>query len=54
MIELNKREINNLKALLGIKEHKGEKLVKAQTRAAQGRAAQEKIKIKSLKSRLTF
>ena len=42
MIELNKREINNLKALLGVKEHKGEKLVKAQTRAAQGA-----IKIKS-------
>lgn len=49
MIELNKKEINNLKALLGIKEHQGERLVKA-----QGRAAQEKIKIKSLKSRLTF
>lgn len=44
MIELNKREINNLKALLGVKEHKGEKLVKAQTRAAQG-----KIKIKSVR-----
>ena len=41
MIELNKKEINNLKALLGIKEHQGEKLVKAQTRAAQ-----EKVKIK--------
>ena len=49
MIELNKKEINNLKALLGIKEHQGERLVKAQTRATQ-----EKIKIKSLKSRLTF
>ena len=49
MIELNKKEINKLKALLEIKEHQGEKLVKAQTRAAQ-----EKIKIKSLKSRLTF
>ena len=49
MIELNKKEINNLKALLGIKEHQGEKLVKAQARATQ-----EKIKIKSLKSRLTF
>lgn len=42
MIELNKKEINNLKALLGIKEHQGEKLVKAQARAAQGRV---KIKI---------
>ena len=42
MIELNKREINNLKALLGVKEHKGKKLVKAQNRAAQGT-----IKIKS-------
>ncbi len=41
MIELNKKEINNLKALLGIKEHQGEKLVKAQARAAQG-----KVKIK--------
>ena len=41
MIELNKKEINNLKALLGIKEHQGERLVKAQTRAAQG-----KVKIK--------
>lgn len=41
MIELNKKEINNLKALLGIKEHQGEKLVKAQARAAQ-----EKVKIK--------
>ena len=41
MIELNKKEINNLKALFGIKEHKGEKLVKAQVRAAQG-----KVKIK--------
>ena len=41
MIELNKKEINNLKALFGIKEHKGEKLVKAQARAAQG-----KVKIK--------
>lgn len=41
MIELNKKEINNLKALLGIKEHQGERLVKAQARAAQG-----KIKIK--------
>ena len=41
MIELNKKEINNLKALFGIKEHQGEKLVKAQTRAAQG-----KVKIK--------
>ena len=41
MIELNKKEINNLKALLGIKEQQGEKLVKAQARAAQG-----KVKIK--------
>ena len=41
MIELNKKEINNLKALFGIKEHQGERLVKAQTRAAQG-----KVKIK--------
>jgi hypothetical protein len=41
MIELNKKEINNLKVLLGIKEHQGEKLVKAQARAAQG-----KVKIK--------
>ena len=41
MIELNKKEINNLKALFGIKEHQGEKLVKAQTRAARG-----KVKIK--------
>ena len=41
MIELNKKEINNLKALFGIKEHQGEKLVKAQARAAQ-----EKTKIK--------
>ena len=41
MIELNKKEINNLKALFGIKEHQGEKLVKAQARAAQG-----KVKIK--------
>ena len=49
MIELKRKVINNLKALLGIKEHQGEKLVKAQARAAQ-----EKIKIKSLKSRLTF
>ena len=37
MIELNKKEINNLKALFGIKEHQGEKLVKAQARAAQGK-----------------
>lgn len=44
MLELNKREINRIKELLGIKEHKGEKLVKAQTRAAQG-----KIKIKSIR-----
>ena len=41
MIELKKKEINNLKALLGLKEHKGERLVKAQARAAQG-----KVKIK--------
>ena len=41
MIELNKKEINNLKALFGIKEHQGEKLVKAQARAEQG-----KVKIK--------
>lgn len=41
MIELNKKEINNLKALFGIKEHQGERLVKAQARAAQG-----KVKIK--------
>ena len=41
MIELNKKEINNLKALFGVKEHQGEKLVKAQARAAQ-----EKVKIK--------
>ena len=41
MIELNKKEINNLKALLGVKEHQGERLVKAQARAAQ-----EKVKIK--------
>lgn len=41
MIELNKKEINNLKALFGVKEHQGEKLVKAQARAAQG-----KVKIK--------
>ena len=41
MIELNKKEINNLKALFGIKEHQGEKLVKTQARAAQG-----KVKIK--------
>lgn len=41
MIELNKKEINNLKVLLGIKEHQGERLVKAQARAAQG-----KVKIK--------
>ena len=44
MIELNKRELNNLKTLLGVKEHKGEKLVKAQNRAAQGT-----IKIKSVR-----
>ena len=44
MIELNKKEINNLKALLGIKEHQGERLVKAQTRAAQG-----KVKIKLIR-----
>ena len=44
MIELNKREINRIKELLGVKEHKGEKLVKAQARAAQG-----KIKIKSIR-----
>lgn len=44
MIELNKKEINNLKALLGVKEHQGERLVKAQARAAQG-----KIKIKSIR-----
>ena len=30
MIELNKKEINKLKALFGVKEHQGEKLVKAQ------------------------
>ena len=42
MIELKKKEINNLKALFGIKEHQGEKLVKAQARAAQGKA---KIKL---------
>lgn len=42
MIELNKKEINNLKALLGIKEHQGERLVKAQARAAQGKT---KIKL---------
>lgn len=41
MLELNKREINRIKELLGVKEHKGEKLVKAQARAAQG-----KVKIK--------
>lgn len=41
MIELNKKEINNLKTLLGIKEHQGERLVKAQASAAQG-----KVKIK--------
>ena len=41
MIELNKKAINNLKALFGVKEHQGEKLVKAQARAAQ-----EKVKIK--------
>ena len=41
MIELNKKEINKLKALFGVKEHQGEKLVKAQARAAQG-----KVKIK--------
>ena len=41
MIELNKKEINKSKALFGVKEHQGEKLVKAQARAAQG-----KIKIK--------
>ena len=41
MIELNKKEINKLKALFGVKEHQGEKLVKAQVRAAQG-----KVKIK--------
>lgn len=41
MIELNKKEINKLKALFGVKEHQGEKLVKAQARAAQ-----EKVKIK--------
>lgn len=44
MLELNKREINRIKELLGVKEHKGEKLVKAQVRAAQ-----EKIKIKSIR-----
>mgnify|MGYP000902759619 CR=1 FL=1 len=44
MLELNKREINRIKELLGVKEHKGEKLVKAQNRAAQG-----KIKIKSIR-----
>ena len=44
MLELNKREINRKKELLGVKEHKGEKLVKAQNRAAQG-----KIKIKSIR-----
>lgn len=44
MLELNKREINRIKELLGVKEHKGEKLVKAQARAAQG-----KIKIKSIR-----
>ena len=41
MIELNKREINRIKELLGVKEHQGERLVKAQARAAQG-----KVKIK--------
>ena len=41
MIELNKKEINKLKALFGVKEHQGEKLVRAQVRAAQG-----KVKIK--------
>ena len=41
MIELNKKEINKLKALFGVKEHQGERLVKAQARAAQG-----KVKIK--------
>ena len=41
MIELNKKEINKLKALFGVKEHQGERLVKAQARAAQ-----EKVKIK--------
>ena len=44
MLELNKREINRIKELLGVKEHQGEKLVKAQVRAAQG-----KIKIKSIR-----
>lgn len=44
MLELNKREINRIKELLGVKEHKGEKLVKAQNRAVQG-----KIKIKSIR-----
>lgn len=44
MLELNKREINRIKELLGVKEHKGEKLVKVQARAAQG-----KIKIKSIR-----
>lgn len=44
MLKLNKREINRIKELLGVKEHKGEKLVKAQARAAQG-----KIKIKSIR-----
>lgn len=44
MLELNKREINRIKELLGVKEHKGEKLVKAQNRAAQG-----KIKINSIR-----
>ena len=44
MLELNKREINRIKELLGVKEHKGEKLVKAQARTAQG-----KIKIKSIR-----
>ena len=42
MIELNKKEINKLKALFGVKEHQGEKLVKVQARAAQGKT---KIKL---------
>ena len=44
MLALNKREITNSQALFGIKEHQGEKLVKAQARAAQ-----EKVKIKCVR-----
>lgn len=33
MLELNKREINKMKELLGIKEHQGERLVKALNKA---------------------